>query len=127
MKFEEDVVSKGLPFRMRLTLAVVAAVVLSAFAAPVALAQSPDDIPGFDQLPLPGGEDPAAEPSEAPGGGDGGGGGGTGPQVDAPGGGVDTGAGGLAGSGAPVALGAAGALAAMGGAVFVARRRIVRG
>lgn len=118
--------TKGMPIRMRLSLAIAAALTVSAFAAPLAVAQSPDDIPGFDQLPLPGGEDPAAEPTPTPGGGDGGGGG-TAPQVDAPGGGVDTGAGGLAGDGAPVALGAAGALAAMGGAVFVARRRLVRG
>lgn len=117
--------TKGMPIRMRLSLAVAAALTVSAFAAPLAVAQSPDDIPGFDQLPLPGGEDPAAEPTESPT--DGTGGDPSGPQVDAPGGGVDTGAGGLAADGAPVALGAAGALAAMGGAVFVARRRLVRG
>lgn len=126
MEFEEEVVTKGVPFRMRLGLVALAAVVLSAVAAPIAFAQSPDDIPGFDQLPIPGGEDPAAEPSEAPGGGGGGGGDNT-PQVDAPGGGVDTGAGGLAGQDTALVLAAAGAVAAMGGAVYTARRRAVRG
>lgn len=125
MEFEEEVVTKGVPFRMRLGLVALAAVVLSAVAAPIAFAQSPDDIPGFDQLPIPGGEDPAAEPSEAPGGG--GGGGNNTPQVDAPGGGVDTGAGGLAGQDTALVLAAAGAVAAMGGAVYTARRRAVRG
>ena len=125
MEFEEEVVTKGVPFRMRLGLVALAAVVLSAVAAPIAFAQSPDDIPGFDQLPIPGGEDPAAEPSEAPGGG--GGGGNDTPQVDAPGGGVDTGAGGLAGQDTALVLAAAGAVAAMGGAVYTARRRAVRG
>lgn len=115
--------TKGMPFRTRLALAFAAVLVVSAFAAPVALAQSPDDIPGFDQLPIPGGEDPAEDPTEDPGDP------GTsdpGTQVDAPGGGVDTGAGGLADGGTALPLAAAGAVAAMGGAVLVARRRGLR-
>lgn len=118
---------KGLPFRMRFALTLVAALVMTAFAAPMALAQSPDDIPGFDQIPIPGGETPSEDPTTDPGDGSGGGETDT-PQVDAPGGGVDTGAGGLADSdsGMPVALTAAAAVAAMGGAVVVARRRAVQ-
>lgn len=117
---------KGLPFRMRFALTLVAALVMTAFAAPMALAQSPDDIPGFDQIPIPGGETPSEDPTADPG--DGGGGGGTDtPQVDAPGGGVDTGAGGLATGDSGLPLAAAAAVAAMGGAVLVARRRTARG
>jgi hypothetical protein len=118
-------VEKGLPFRMRFALTLVAALALTAFAAPMALAQSPDDIPGFDQIPIPGGETPSEDPTTDPGDGSGGGGTDT-PQVDAPGGGVDTGAGGLAGDNGGLALVAAAALAATGGAVVVARRRAVQ-
>lgn len=113
--------NKGLPFRMRFALTLVAALAMTAFAAPMALAQSPDDIPGFDQIPIPGGDEPTEDPTDAPG--DGGGGGTDTPQVDAPGGGVDTGAGGLAGDDSALALTAAAAVAAMGGAVVMARRR----
>lgn len=116
--------NKGVPFRTRLVVAMAVAVVVSVFVAPVAMAQSPDDIPGFDQLPIPGGEDPAEDPTEDPGGDPG-----TtdpGPQVDAPGGGVDTGAGGLAEGERTLPLAAAGAVAAMGGATLIARRRAVR-
>lgn len=116
--------SEGRRFRIRSLLSLSAAVALVALSGTAALAQSPDDIPGFDQLPIPGGEDPAdpdePAPDPGPGAGDD-----TGPQVDAPGGGVDTGAGGLAGEGSPAAvpLAVAGALTAGGGAVLVARRR----
>jgi hypothetical protein len=120
-QLEEDVVDKGVPFRMRFALTLVAALAMAAFAAPMALAQSPDDIPGFDQLPIPGGDTPTEDPE--PGEGDGGTGATETPQVDAPGGGVDTGAGGLATGEGALPLGAAAALAATGGAVLVARRR----
>jgi hypothetical protein len=115
-------VNKGLPLRMRFALTLVAALAMTAFAAPMALAQSPDDIPGFDQIPIPGGDEPTEDPTTDPGDGSGGGETDT-PQVDAPGGGVDTGAGGLAGDDSALALTAAAAVAAMGGAVVMARRR----
>ena len=113
--------TKGLPFRMRLALALGAVFVVSLLAAPLALAQSPDDIPGFDQLPIPGGEDPADDPADDPAGDDDSGDGNI--QVDAPGGGVDTGAGGLATDHAALTLVAAAAVASTGAAALVARRR----
>jgi hypothetical protein len=115
---------KGVPFRTRLALA-LGAFALVALSGPAAFAQSPDDLPGFDQLPLPGGEDPSEEeePAEEDETDDGAG---TGAddanQVDAPGGGVDTGAGGLAGAPLAAPLAVAGTLAAGGATVLVRRR-----
>lgn len=114
---------KGSPVRMHLVVCVAIAALFALMAAPAAFAQSPEDIPGFEELPIPGGEDPAEDPGDGPADDPA-----DDPQVDFPGGGVDTGAGGMAGEdGGGVALATAGALAVMGGATLVARRRSVRG